>query len=280
MIFIQVEDGNAPPTCRTCNRVGHLARVCQGGQRPAALSQPPTTPDIKATNLETDGEHAPTINIHVSSLNGCASLNILPDSGADISVAGPSTLTQLHEHPDNLLPSGLTPRAVNGTSMHPLGKLPVTLELEGIKYTEDFHIYSQVNGAILSWKAAKGLNILPQTYPYPATRPVINSFNLPTADPIVAEFPDVFSDQVTSMEGEEFHISLSANAKPFCVNTPRAVPFAYRDKLKAELDLLQTQGIIAPVTEPTEWCAPIVVAPKKDSQEIRLCVDLSQVCSS
>ena len=161
--------------------------------------------------------------------------------------------------------------------MHPLGKLPVTLELEGIKYTEDFHIYSQVNGAILSWKAAKGLNILPQTYPYPATRPVINSFNLPTADPIVAEFPDVFSDQVTSMEGEEFHISLSANAKPFCVNTPRAVPFAYRDKLKAELDLLQTQGIVAPVTEPTEWCAPIVVAPKKNSQEIRLCVDLSHL---
>ena len=79
------------------------------------------------------------------------------------------------------------------------------------------------------------------------------------------------------MEGEEFHISLSANAKPFCVNTPRAVSFAYRDKLKAELDLLQTQGIIAPVTEPTEWCAPIVVAPKKDSQEIRLCVDLSHL---
>ena len=30
-------------TCRTCNRVGHLARVCQSGQRPAALSQPSTT---------------------------------------------------------------------------------------------------------------------------------------------------------------------------------------------------------------------------------------------
>ena len=100
-----------------------------------------------------------------------------------------------------------------------------------------------------------------------------------TADPIVAEFPDVFSDQVTSMEGEEFHISLSANAKPFCVNTPHAVPFAYRDKLKAELDL-QTQGIIAPGNRThgmVEWCAPIVVAPKKDSQEIRLCVDLSHL---
>ena len=38
-------------TCRTCNRVGHLARVCQSGQRPAALSQPSTTPDIKTTPM-------------------------------------------------------------------------------------------------------------------------------------------------------------------------------------------------------------------------------------
>ena len=65
------------------------------------------------------------------------------------------------------------------------------------------------------------------------------------------------------MEGEQFHISLSANARPFCVSTPRSVPFAYRDKLKAELELLQSEHIIAPVTEATEWCAPIVVAPKE-----------------
>ena len=53
------------------------------------------------------------------------------------------------------------------------------------------------------------------------------------------------------------------DAKPFCVRMPRTIPFAFRDKLKAELDLLQEQNIIAPVTEPTDWCAPIVVTPKK-----------------
>ncbi len=68
-----------------------------------------------------------------------------------------------------------------------------------------------------------------------------------------------------------------ADAKSFCINTPRAVPFAYHDKLETELNLLQSQGIIAPVTEPTEWCAPIVVTPKKDSAEIRMCVDLSHL---
>jgi hypothetical protein len=65
------------------------------------------------------------------------------------------------------------------------------------------------------------------------------------------------------MEGEEFHIALTDDANPFCVKAPRAIPFAYRDKLEAELELLQQQGIIEPVTQPTEWCAPIMVTPKK-----------------
>ena len=91
------------------------------------------------------------------------------------------------------------------------------------------------------------------------------------------EFPSVFNGQIKPMEGEEFHISITDDAKPFCLKTPKAVPYAYRHKLKAELTTLQDQGIITPVTYPTEWCAPIVVTPKKDSDNIRLCVDLSHL---
>ncbi len=79
------------------------------------------------------------------------------------------------------------------------------------------------------------------------------------------------------MPGEKFHISLTDDARPFCVTTPRTIPFAYRDKLKQEVDLLVNQGIITPITESTEWCAPIVVAPKKDSDRIRMCVHLSKL---
>ena len=61
------------------------------------------------------------------------------------------------------------------------------------------------------------------------------------------------------------------------MKAPRSIPFAYREKLKKELDLLQQQGIITPVTEATEWCAPIVVTPKKDTDSIRICVDLSRL---
>lgn len=67
----------------------------------------------------------------------------------------------------------------------------------------------------------------------------------PTPEEIMKEFPTVFNGQIKTMKGEEFHISLTDNAKPFCVKTPRSIPFAYRDKRKAELDRLQKQGIIA-----------------------------------
>ena len=94
---------------------------------------------------------------------------------------------------------------------------------------------------------------------------------------MVKAFPMVFDGQIRIMQGEKFHISLAANAKPFCVNTPRTIPFAYRDKLQAELDLLESQHVIAPVTEATTWYAPIVVTPKKNSDKIRMCVDLSHL---
>ena len=79
------------------------------------------------------------------------------------------------------------------------------------------------------------------------------------------------------MEGELFTISLMDDAQPFSVKAPRSIPFAYREKLRQELDSLQQQDIIAPVTQPTEWCAPIVVTPKKGTEDIRLCVDLSKL---
>ena len=44
-----------------------------------------------------------------------------------------------------------------------------------------------------------------------------------------------------------------------------------------EINSKQNSSIITPVTVPTEWCAPIVVTPKKDTDAIKLCVDLSHL---
>ena len=285
-------------TCHLCQRMGHLARVCRSRQPrqppPQATTHPSTkalsvpttdrdTPRVNASKIRNSEliESAPTVRVHISSLNGNAEIETLPDSGADLSVAGETALTHLGEHRDNLLPSTVTPRTVNGTKMQPIGKLPVTFTLGSTMYTDTLHIYPDVTGVLLSWKAAKGLHILPECYPTPTSVSALllppHRKHAPTSEEIMGEFPSVFDGQIKTMEGEQFHISLTDNAQPFCVNTPRAVPFAYRDKLQAELELLQSQGVISPVMEPTEWCTPIVVAPKKNTDSIRMCVDLSRL---
>ena len=79
------------------------------------------------------------------------------------------------------------------------------------------------------------------------------------------------------MPGEVFKIVITEDAVPFCVSTPRTVPYAHMVPTKEELELLESQGVISKQTEPTDWCAPIVVARKKNSACIRLRVDLSHL---
>ena len=295
--------------CLFCNKRGHFARVCQAKAQSTSQQLPGQRPlpNPAARSLQTDDaqpsqlstirqvsatEPAPTVTIHIQSTNGSCKTQALPDSGADISAAGPQILKLLGEHASNLLSSDVIPQAANGHKMKPLGKLPITFQLQGQTHSEDMHIYPEISGVIMSWKATKGLNILPVHYPDPipaagtittsALTPVdVNSVSTLTPSQIPSEivktFPSVFDGQIRVMQGEEYHISLAIHTKPFCVNTPRTIPFAYRDKLKDELDLLESQNVITPVTEAATWCAPIVVTPKKNSDKIRMCVDLSHL---
>ena len=105
----------------------------------------------------------------------------------------------------------------------------------------------------------RGRHIAGVLYLHPITQPcasVVKHVPLSPSDAIMSD------GRVKSMEGEEFHIKLIDDAQPFCVHMHIChTPFAYREKLQDELALVQTQGIIAPVTTttPAEWCAPIVI---------------------
>ena len=68
-------------------------------------------------------------------------------------------------------------------------------------------------------------------------------------------------------------ITLRDDAVPYHVNVPRRVPIPLLSKVEGELDKMEREGIIKSVTEPTEWCAPMVVVMKKNGN-IRICVDL------
>lgn len=47
--------------------------------------------------------------------------------------------------------------------------------------------------------------------------------------------------------------------------------------VQAELKQMEEMGVISKVTQPTPWCAGMVVAPKAQPGKIRLCVDLTHL---
>ena len=46
--------------------------------------------------------------------------------------------------------------------------------------------------------------------------------------------------------------------------TARHVPTPLREQVKKELERMESIGVISPVSEPTDWCAGMVVVPKKN----------------
>ena len=102
----------------------------------------------------------PTVTIKVTTCNCQANVAILPNSGADICAAGLEFVKSIGEHMDNLVPSQVVPRAVNGSTLHPAGKIPkVTFHTRNRTAQEDMHIYESVAGAIISWVTAQKLGI-------------------------------------------------------------------------------------------------------------------------
>ena len=55
--------------------------------------------------------------------------------------------------------------------------------------------------------------------------------------------------------GEEYTIKIKPGAKPYALLTPRNILLPLRPKVKQELDMIESIGVISKihVDEPTEW---------------------------
>lgn len=74
---------------------------------------------------------------------------------------------------------------------------------------------------------------------------------------------------------QPYTIKLKPDAVPFSVKTPRRISLPLVGPVKEELQRMEALGVISRVEEPTDWCARMVVVPKKDQTKVRLCVDLT-----
>lgn len=87
---------------------------------------------------------------------------------------------------------------------------------------------------------------------------------------------DVFAE-IGLLNCESVKIELTDDAVPYSVNMPHRVPFPLLPKVEKELKPMLSLDIIEEVTTPTDWCAPMVLAPKRNKDEVRVCVDLKRL---
>ena len=94
---------------------------------------------------------------------------------------------------------------------------------------------------------------------------------------LILKFPDLFTG-LGSME-DKVKIVLEDDAIPFTQSIPRRVAAAQKQPLLEELNWMERLGVIAKVEEPTEWCAPCIVVPKKNGK-LRVCIDFTNLNKS
>lgn len=81
-------------------------------------------------------------------------------------------------------------------------------------------------------------------------------------------YKDVF-EGLGDLPGE-YHI-VTDDSVPPVVHPPRRVPVALRNQIKEKLDEMVASGILAPITEPTEWASSMLVIVKPN--KLRICLD-------
>ena len=86
---------------------------------------------------------------------------------------------------------------------------------------------------------------------------------------LMEHYPEQF-DIIGNFQGE-YHMVTDPNVPPV-QHAMRKTPIEYQEKIGQELDRMVEQGIITPVTEPTEWVNSITY-PVKPNGDLRICLD-------
>nr|KAG5700577.1 hypothetical protein BaRGS_015373 [Batillaria attramentaria] len=144
-----------------------------------------------------------------------------------------------------------------------MGKFEATLRYKDSCLREAIYVISRQQSGLLSKTACIKLGLIARVGELEHSHPDYK-----------AEFPQLFEG--LGRLKTECSIKLRDDASPVCLYTPRKVAYPLRKKVKAELEKMLQQGVISPVTQPTEWCSGIVVVPKPTGA-VRICIDLTNL---
>ena len=132
---------------------------------------------------------------------------------------------------------------------------------------EEFFVVKDLERSLLGRQAAESLNLVNRV-------DALNSTE--TKERIKESHPNLFNG-LGLIKHQEYDIKPTPNVSPFAITVPRQVPIPLRKESETQRNATnETQWSISRVEDSTEWCAPMVVMPKRDGK-VGICVDLTRL---
>ena len=262
-------------TCLKCGNKGHWQIKCRSTNTKSSSNKSYSNSSAKiATVVEnpipTGGEDdifflgsvekTKSTPWRVSVLISGVPVNFKVDTGADVTVLRSDTFATLGQKIKLLAPEKPLLSA-SGDIMHVLGTFNTSLQWRNQKHTTTIYVAKKLHENLLGRDTVELLGML-------TWAGAVN---------IVEDFQDVF-EGIGNL-GNLYNIKLRDGVRPFAISTPRRVAIHLREAVKEHLDMLEKSSVIKKITEPTAWCAPMVVVPKKD-KKVRICVDYTMINKS
>ena len=241
-------------TCHRCSKKGHYGAQCLTKRKQIAEVEG----DVDGAFLgEVGKKQTPAWYVTVG-LNGHKT-NFKLDTGAEVSAISEETHKTLRKA--KISPPKKPLYGPSKQQLNCIGQFKGKIRYKGKYSSQTIFVIKGLNSNLLGLPAITALNLVARLDM--AVTDITSDYR--------KQFPSLFRG--LGNLGDPFEIHLKPDAVPHCLYTARHVPLPLRDKVKLELDQMESAGIIERVDGPTHWCAGMVVVPKKEGK-VRICVDL------
>ena len=256
--FKNFKDHNCPALsveCKRCGKKGHFSKVCRSEKNIGNLF---------LGNLNGVNTSEPWVaDITIKNKTFSKKINFLLDTGADVTCISEADYNKKMGH---LLPEKAMTTGPAGESLQVVGKFSANLNFVQTSVKSDVYVIANLKRPLLGRPALEPLGIIRRIYSVQSGEATSGSWR--------QKYPGLFKG-IGTMPGE-YCISLKDDAIPYSVNVARRVPIPLLPKVKKQLEKMVEDGIIEKVTDPTDWCAPMVVVPKP-SGDVRITTDFTKL---
>ena len=250
--------------CHKCGNTGHFAKMCKSKSTKNVHAIEEEDSDVEIFTL--DGKDSAVIPLTIEG----KLINVLIDSGASINAIDRKTFdklktskTQIENCTINVFPYG------SKSPLQMFGKTKLSVTVQDKQHEIEFHIIKGDGKPLIGHKTAIELGLL-----HIGTIHSVNTVANQNTDTIISSFKDRF-EGLGKLKDFQLKLHIDKTVKPVA-QPVRKIPFKMRKQVEAKIEELEKSDVIEKVEGPTPWVSGLVVVPKANSNEVRLCIDMRQ----